>query len=317
MPDRLLYATPTGKHPHPGYVQSVRNIEMTCHSFDRRLEDFLMAAGPVQMARTTIAEHALKGNCYVKHDHGKDPKACVYEPYDYLVMHDDDLVIDPTSPAGNPLDTWHELFRAAPDLGVIGAVYLREKLETPCVVISHDQYPEEHCHLVNGMPAQPFACAGVGTGFIMIRVAALRQLALAEDGAHALFRFPFNMTRWGIVNHTGEDYDFCARMTGAGFRVVADPRFPTTHIKESGLLRYAHAAYEQQWSPSPPAGVDEVAWQGRLRERYTALRACCAPLIDLKTINGFGCLDHVEQLKAEATQKAAKRPALAIAKGAG
>src|SRR6185295_9343513 len=108
MPPRLLYATPTGRHPHPMYVASARRVELTCKSFERRIEDFLFAAGPVQMARTTIAEHAIK------------------DGYDYLLMHDDDLIVDAGSDH-NPLDVWHELFKSDPTIGVIGAVYLREK----------------------------------------------------------------------------------------------------------------------------------------------------------------------------------------------
>lgn len=316
MGDRLLYATPTGKHPHPGYVQSARCMEMTCTSFERRLEDFQMAAGPVQMARTTIAEAALKGNCYQKHDHAKDHKHCRHEPYDFLVMHDDDLLVDSIGPAGNPLDVWHELFQKAPDVGVIGAVYLREKLETPCIVMAHPEYPEENCHLVYGMPASPFSVAGVGTGFIMIRISALRALVDKEDGAHAIFRFPFNRTRWGVVNHTGEDYDFCTRMRGAGFKVIADPRFETVHIKESGLLEFSWSRYERQWIDQVPDGVVPEVWEQSVLANATRVRKACSAGITTIDINGFMCLDHVPQLKAEANQMSEARAAKAAKKEA-
>ncbi len=302
MADRLLYATPTGKHPHPGYVVSVRDIEMSCATFERRPGDFQMASGPVQMARTTIAEAALNGSCRQRHDHAAGGGAqCVLEPYDYLVMHDDDLVVNAAGPAGNPLDVWHKLFDEHPDVGVIGAVYLREKMETPTVVMSHPQFPEENCHVISGLPAAPFPVSGIGTGFMMIRVSALRALVDQEDGAHAIFRFPFNMTRWGIVNHTGEDYDFCARMRGAGYKVLADARFDTLHIKESGSLRFHHPEFEAQWMDGAPG----------VRERCENLRACLSKLMTIVEINGVMCVDHVPALKADAEVLERKRAARA------
>lgn len=298
MADRLLYATPTGKHPHPGYVVSVRDIEMSCATFERRPGDFQMAAGPVQMARTTIAERALAGACNQRHNHALDDgKNCVLEPYDYLVMHDDDLVVNAAGAAGNPLDAWHALFQANPDVGVIGAVYLREKMETPTVVMSHPQFPEENCHVISGLPPAPFAVSGIGTGFFMIRVSALRELVEKEDGAHAIFRFPFNRTRWGIVNHTGEDYDFCARMRGIGYRVLADARYETAHIKDSGTLTYHQPSYEAQWADGSPG----------CRERAERLRGCLSKHMTIVTIDGVMCVDHIPALKADAEVAARAR----------
>jgi len=279
MADRLLYATPTGKHPHPAFVASARTIELTCRSFERNVHDFLFAAGPVQMARSTIAEHAIN------------------DGYDYLLMHDDDLVVNPSSKVGNPLDVWHDVFYREKDVGVIGAVYLRESPMIPAVVMSHPDYPEENCHVVSGLPPAPMAVSGIATGFMMIRVSALRELRDKEDGAHTLFRFTFNMTRWGIVNNTGEDYDFCARMRANGYKVLADARFDTCHIKESGRLAYNQAEWERSWDDNAPG----------IRERVQALRAQCQPKMALKAINGTLCIDHTPQLAFEAEETARVR----------
>lgn len=289
MADRLFYAVPTGRHPHPGFVTSMRALEMSCRTFGRETRDFEFAAGPVQMARSTIAEHAI--------DRG----------YDYLLMHDDDLVVNPVSAlAGNPIDEMHETFKQNPDAGVIGAVYLRERPQIPTVVMSHPEYPEENCHAVHGFPPAPMDVSGIGTGFMMIRVSALRELREKEDGAHALFRFPFNRTRWGLVNHTGEDYDFCARMRGIGYRVLADARFETCHLKEAGPLMYRQADWEAAWTPGALG----------LEERAHALRASCQPHIALMQIGSMLCLDHVPQLKFEASEKADRKVAEATKEAA-
>jgi hypothetical protein len=283
MADRLFYATPTGRHPHPGYVASARSLELTCRSFERGVNDFMFAAGPVQMARTTIAEHAINRG------------------YDYVLMHDDDLIIHPVSPVGNPLDAWHNLLDQQRDVAVIGAVYLREKPQIPTVVMSHPQYPEENCHVIHGFPSTPTPVSGIGTGFMMIRVSALRELRDKEDGAHALFRFPFNRTRWGIVNHTGEDYDFCARMRGLGYKVLADSRFETCHLKESGPLVYRHDEWERGWADDAPD----------ITPRVMALRASCQPKIAIIKIGNMLCLDHVPQLISDANEKEATKPTVA------
>ena len=305
MGQRLFYATPTGKHPHPGYVTSMRDIEMSMASFDRRPEDFAFACGPVQMARSEIAERACRGVCNEKHVHG-DEKSCKRVPYDYLLMHDDDLIVNAAGPLGNPVDAWHAIFEANPDVGVIGGVYLRENMETPTIVMSHPVYPEENCHAVAGMPFGAFPVSGIGTGFMMIRVSALAKLREKEDGAHSLFQFPFNRNRWGSVNHSGEDYDFCARMRGIGYKVLADSRFETAHIKESGTLNFHHATYEAGFSDKNP----------NIMERLTRLRkAVVAGVVAIK-VDGIDCLDHTPVLIAEANEYAEKRAAKATKKEA-
>jgi hypothetical protein len=299
MADRLLYATPTGKHPHPGYVVSMRDLEMSCATFERHPNDFQMASGPVQMARTTIAERALAGApCTERHDHqAKKGNDCKLAPYDYLLMHDDDLIVNAAGPVGNPIDAWHAIFEKNQDVGVIGAVYLREAMETPTVVMSHPDYPEENCHVIAGLPPAPFPVAGIGTGFMMIRVSALRELVEKEDGAHAIFRFPFNRTRWGTVNHVGEDYDFCARMRGAGYKVLADGRFETMHIKETGQLIYSPDTYNARWQDGSPG----------VRERAEKLRRAVPSLMTAIRINGVDCIDHVPAVKFDAEQASMRR----------
>ena len=215
----LLYATPTAGHPKPRYVSSMRILELTCRSFgERGLSDYLTACAPVQMARSRIAEAAVNGK------------------YEFCFMHDDDVFVGPNHPVkdltdgwllhGNPLDAWHTLMKDHPDVGVIGGVYMREEPFMPNVAIPHPDYPEELCHAVAGFPDRPVEVGAIGTGFMLVRVEVFQRLFDIEDadGAPPMFRFPLTPTRWGTLSETGEDYDFCRRVRGAGYRVFADPR---------------------------------------------------------------------------------------------
>lgn len=284
MADRLLYGTPTGKHPHVGFVSSMRVVERSIRSFKIEDEDQCFTVGPVQMARSQLAERALD------------------QDYDFLLMHDDDLVIgppqkvdDPMSPwhvIGNPVDVWHELMVADSTIGMIGAVYMREKPLMPNVVIRHPQHPEELCHVMAGFPNAAVEVGGVGTGFVLVRVAAMRAIARAEleDGCPPMFRFPMTVTRYGLVEQTGEDYDFCQRLHAAGYKVVADPRYRTQHMKDRGALHWHRESWEKSWET-----IDDPANTiGR------ELRMAFPPTFEIKPMHGFLAVDRTAQTEIEA-----------------
>src|SRR5262249_17959298 len=150
---------------------------------------FVFTAGPVQMARTRIADAALAGTCREMHDcRARGGSDCKKRPYDYVLMHDDDLMVQPFGPIGSPVDVWHKMFQENPDIGVIGAIYLREGLEIPNVVVKHPPSAEV-CHAVARFPDKPFECHGIGTGFMMIRREVLERLAdvADDDGGRAMF----------------------------------------------------------------------------------------------------------------------------------
>ncbi len=278
--DRLLYATPTGRNPQLGYIASVRVVELTCKSFgERKPEDFMMVPMPVQMARTEIASLAMQRG------------------YDYVLMHDDDLVLGPSGgdawdTVGNPVDAWHRLMQEDPSIGAMGAVYMRERPRMPNVAVPHPRYPEELCHVVFGFPGEPVDVGAIGTGFMLIRVSALKALQDAEDseGAPPLFSFPMRKTRWGLINATGEDYDFCRRLRGVGYRVVADPRYRTSHMKDCGPLVYDRAGWERTWTPGTP-GFEHTARE--MREQVPQA-------IRMEQVGGFTVLDHVPQMELHA-----------------
>jgi hypothetical protein len=292
----LLYASPTGMHPHVGYSVAMRANEITCMSFGRReVSDFRWATGPVHMARTRIAHLAMDGRCFEEHDHKAG--GCKAKPYDFVLMHDDDLVVGPQAIAGsngkavNPLDVWHDLFDKDPKLGVIGACYMLERPLKPNVVNPHPNYPEELLHVLCGFPAAPIEVGGVGTGCMMIRTSVLQELDDVEDqdGGPPMFRFPLTPTRWGMIAETGEDYDFCKRVRALGYKVVADPRWQTTHMKQRGPLHYNQAEWEANWKLGIPAALAQ--------EYHEQIH----PSFGRLNVNGLLCLDHtpVRELDAK------------------
>lgn len=275
---RLLYATPTGKHPTIEFCMSFRSMELTCKTFARAAADQVFTTGPVQMARSGIARQVVADN------------------YDFVVMHDDDLMVDSTGANGNPLDEWHEIFENLPDVGVIGAVYLRERPNVPTVVMAHPEFPEEQCHIVCGMPYRPFPVAGLGTGFMMVRRQVFDDLA---DGDADMFRFSSRVTRWGGHSAMGEDYDFCQRARAKGWRVLADPRFSTLHVK-STPLRFDWHDWEAAWKDEAE-GLKGRA--GKLREHVGN-----GPLFR-ETESGLVIIDHTPALIAGAAARAPQKAA--------
>lgn len=248
---------------------------MTLRSFGARgVDDYRVFTAPVQRARSGIADATL--------DNG----------YDFVLMHDDDLIVGPgdTSDAwakhGNPVDAWHQIMKADPTVGVIGAVYMRERPMMPNVVIQHPRFPVEQCHAIAGFPDAPFECAGVATGFMLVRAEVFRAIYAMEEpeGRPPMFRFPIETTEWGMAVETGEDYDFCRRARAAGFQVLADPRYRTVHLKDRGPVAYDREAWESIW------------------ERFDLehpvvkeLQQNCPNTFLFENVNGFLMLDHTPE----------------------
>jgi len=277
MADRLLYAVPTARHPRMGFVLSMRGLELGCKTFERSAQDFAYTVGPVQMARSIAVGRAID------------------EGYDYLVMHDDDMMVSPVGPSGNPLDAWHALMQQEPEVGMIGVAYLGEHAELPLATVVHPDYPasdgqpEEVCHLIAGLRYAPTVVAGVGTGFVMIRVAALKALREAEKaiGGGPPFKFQVRRNRFGAMVEVGEDYDFCQRMRATGWKIVIDPRFDTTHLKDTGNLTYNWHDYEARY-----AGAG-------LEKELERIGQVAQPGCQAIKIGEFICLDHTQNRKRD------------------
>jgi hypothetical protein len=229
---RLLYATPTGRHPRLGYLTSIMAIRLGQKAFAHDAEDFVMTSGPVQMARCEIARQALTGG------------------YDYVLMHDDDLIVHHRGgAAGNPLDTFLGHMKADPKVGVVGAVYLREAPMIPTVNMWHpdgagsEHVPGEMVNAVCGLPQTPFECGGIGTGFMLVRTQVFRDIARKTGGIDPFLFWPYR-TKYGTNEVMGEDFYFCWRAQQAGWKVLADPTLATVHEKDSGRLEFQHGPWE-------------------------------------------------------------------------
>lgn len=296
---RLLYATPTGQTPKIGFVLSQRALEMDCRGFGQRhARDFQFAMGPVQMARSKIAQQTLDGRCHVDHKCPPGGAGCVVDRYDYVVMHDDDLQLYPQG-GHNPLDEWLALFEADPSIGVIGALYMREKPLLVNLTVPHPRHTGELCHVIHGIPSQPFEAGGVATGFMMVRREVFEALSeiLDADGGGNMFNFAVRTSEWGTKYGVGEDYDFCMRVRDVGFKVMADPRWITTHMKERGALVYDHDAWEKKWQHATPMSAC-------MKE----LQEACPPTFRVEKLpSGMIILDHTDQRKLEAKQWRARQ----------
>lgn len=269
---RVYYATPTGRHPHCAYVLSV--VDMICSSKVMseawRTGSFAFVSGPVQMARSAIAMAFRDGDA------------------DYLLMHDDDLSVNPYGPAGNPIDAWVEHMDAHPEVGVIGAVYLRENPRIPLVNLWHPEYPPtendrgEMVNAVCNLPDGIFDVAALGTGFMLIRKEAMRAVCDREGGnAGPPFIFEVGKNRWGGTVETGEDFHFCNTVERLGWKIQADTRFPTVHLKESGKLVYDH----HQWQ-----SIENMQLDADKRSRVIE-------------VNGITCIDVSQVRRDEARER--------------
>lgn len=254
-------------------------IRMGTKGFDHRVEDAVWTTGPVQMARCEIARKALDGG------------------YDYVLMHDDDLVVDHVGGSrGNPLDTFLALMQSDPKLGVVGAVYLRESPLVPTINMWHPDRqdtqdgPGEQVTAICNLPRAPFEVAGVGTGFMLIRAQVLRDIDEMTGGIDPFLFWPYQ-SQYGMPTVIGEDFYFCWRAQQAGWKVIADPTVSTVHEKDiSGRLEFS----QYKWDPADG------------KREHTVGGPEGSQLIN---VNGIDCLDvspcRIREREIAAARKAA------------
>lgn len=238
-------------------------MRLAARGFTMDPSDFVMRTGPVQMARSQLAggdfintqnscttdicpgrwkcEVDDAGRCRVC---GKVAEAWTY---DYLLQHDDDLDVMPVcGPYGSPIDLWKGLMESDKRIGVIGAVYLREAPLVPTIAVKDDQPGRAWNAMtpIGGWPAEPFEVDGIGTGFFMVRRELIEAIIAENDGD--IFQFKTDRNPFGVVEVLGEDYEFCFKAKKLGYKVVADPRIPTRHLKPSGVLVYEHTDWARK-----------------------------------------------------------------------
>lgn len=202
--DRLLVATPTGGNPKMGYVKSLVHNMLRIESFAGLT--FEPCRGLVQQARNRIMEQAIQGN------------------YDYVLMIDDDLYVDWNGPAGCPADHFHEILDEFEKAAAVGAVYLQESPGViPTVRLFHPDHNQwlpataecryetvpRSCFVLKGFGDSPdaFAFDVVATGFMMVRVAAVRELMAKDPGP--VFACTNVRDSSGRITETTDDVNFC------------------------------------------------------------------------------------------------------------
>jgi hypothetical protein len=207
-------------------------------------------------------------------------KAFLEHGSDFLVMQDDDLVVE----GETALDGMVSLLQDDPTIGIVGAVYLKAQPRITTVSIAHPEYRDwrieivdgrpvdvapELCTVVRRIPSIPFQCDGVGTGFCVIRKECVEQMI--EKWGIPLWRMPVLRSRFGLNQPCTDDTDFCLRTARLGWKVIADPRPVTFHLKSIGHLCYIHDEWEK---------VQNIDMRP-LRE------GSCEPIV----IGGIECLD--------------------------
>lgn len=229
---KLFYTTPTGGHPRVNYITSAMSLLRSAKHFGRA--DYKLQRGLFPLARNALAKEALAGD------------------YDYLCMHDDDLEVfrnESLAEVANPLDSFHRLMFENEKLAMVGAVYLGDGPVVPQCWLYHPKYADwcptpELIQPLKGLPDLPFEVDAMGTGFVLIRMEALRQVA-ALGGP--VFHCQVHARRFGGPTDTTEDVEFCHVLKKLGWELAIDPRFPTIHLKEQTSpkdLRYDHKSWE-------------------------------------------------------------------------
>lgn len=215
-----MYGSPTGGTPLPGYINSMLAITRGCKTLGLT---YYLCRGLFPIARNGIAITALRG---IQVDGER-------QPYKYLAMHDDDLLVEADHPGlGNTLDYFAQLLADNPEVGMVGALYLGVGPVLPEFRWFHPGYPEEPRVLVRPIrdfPVDPFEVDVLGTGFVLIRMAAVEQLAEANDGP--IFRCAVHENRFTPPTDSTEDVDFCKRIRRLGWKILAVPQIRTVHYK--------------------------------------------------------------------------------------
>lgn len=150
-------------------------------------------------------------------------EACVTEALtmksDYLFFIDTDMVFPP--------DAMGRLLTHAAGKDIIGANYYEKRLP----LVSTLKMPEGEGFATGNipMPTEPFPCAAIGTGFMVINLVRLQDCMAAPY-------FAYTTDATGVTrawaSGPGEDTAFCLRARKAGLSVWCDPTFPILHSGE-------------------------------------------------------------------------------------
>ena len=123
------------------------------------------------------------------------------------------------------------------DKDIIGGLYYGRRAPYMPLVFGEDLTEEKYVFRSvkdTNIPDKPFLCKGLGTGFLLIRNAALEKVWAIENDR------PFNFMALPNGDQYGEDLSFFRRCNQLGLEIWCDPRGDIGHIAERIIYRHHH-----------------------------------------------------------------------------
>ena len=169
-------------------------------------------AGLVLPASVTAADRLVWTGNFVAVQREMIARDAVARGVELLAMIDDDIVLPPDA-----LVRLIGALEAEPQAAVAGALYYSRDSARPMAVSRWTSGDTTSAAIPAFAGDRVVAVDGIGFGCVVVRVAALRALALPYFAAHA-----YVDARARIVRQCDEDYLLCERLRGAGWRVLLD-----------------------------------------------------------------------------------------------
>ena len=211
---KLFLGIPTGGSPTAPFLDSLQRVDLPANvtSIDR----LVVSGNFVPGQRELIAERAIESEA------------------DILVMCDDDMVLPQDA-----LVRLCGLLAEQQDAALAGALYYSRDGFRPMVVDNWSAEDTTSAVVPAFDDRTPVAVSGVGFGCVAIRVSALRALTA-----------PFFPTQIFVergaarVRVCNEDYLFCNRLNGGGWKVFLDPAVRCGHYDRASGQVFPHT-----WEP--------------------------------------------------------------------
>jgi hypothetical protein len=219
---KLLIAIPTGGQPTRPFLDALAALELPPGA--TAAERVVWTGNFVPAQREMIARDAVRLGA------------------EYVAMLDDDII----APA-NALPLLAEALAADERAALAGALYYSRDGARPMAVARWNSADTTSAAIPAYGAGVPVEVDGVGFGCVLVRVAALRDLALPYFGSHL---YVDRAAR--VVRQCDEDYLLCERLRGAGWRIVL----------HSGV-RAGH--YDRGTETIAPRAWESDAQTGRLR----------------------------------------------------
>lgn len=162
---------------------------------------------------------SMQRGCYI----ATNREACVSEALtmksDYLFFIDTDMAFPP--------DAMGRMLQHAPGKDVLGGLYFEKRLP----LVATMKMPDGDGFATGNIPtpSEPFQCAAIGTGFMLID---LKRLADCMAPPYFAFTDDARGVTQKWADGPGEDTAFCLRARKAGLSVWCDPTIPLYHSGE-------------------------------------------------------------------------------------